>query len=263
MCQYSSMRAPQFSSNERPADIMDAAGRWLAAESGWRWVASRHTAEILDGTLTLRLILQSSTWSRAGVATWVRLRISVLDSNLRSWRLARPRETVFPDSKLPPLAFNTMLGSVEAELGNVECSGLHQEPPAPHAINLDEFVIGFHQRVLPVLNLFPSSSMLAKSLPDPWLTAVDSGLIEQALARDDIESAALLMRRYMERPLSGEQSWSDRIDGFSLGWESALSPGQPPQYGVGALGWLAGSHGLPGPLTFQSPHSQSTGNPRP
>jgi hypothetical protein len=249
------MPAPRFSRNERPADIMDTAGRWLAAELGWRWVTSRHTAEILDGTLTLRLILQSSTWSRAGVATWVRHRISVLDSDLRAWRLARPHETVFPGSKLPPFAFNTMLGSVEAELGNMECSGLPLEAPAPRAISLDGFTTGFRQKVLPMLDLFRSSSMLANSLPDSWLTAADSGLIEQALSRDDSESAALLMHRYMERPLPGDQSWSERIDGFTRGWEDALSPGQPPQHGVSAFGWLARIHGLPGPLAFRGPHS--------
>jgi hypothetical protein len=153
-----------------------------------------------------------------------------------------------------------MLGSAEADLGTVECSGLPQQPPAPRAIDLDEFATRFRQKVLPMLGLFRSSSMLADSLPDSWLPAVDSGLIEQALARDDSESAALLMRRYMERPLSEGQSWSERIDGFRRGWENALDPGEPPQHGVSAFGWLARIHGLPGPLAFLRPHSESAGN---
>jgi hypothetical protein len=64
----------------------------------------------------------------------------------------------------------------------------------------------------------------------------DSGMIEQALARDDRESAALLMRRHMERPLRGHQTWPDRIGGFRHGWENAPGRDQPPQHGTGALG---------------------------
>ena len=40
----------------------------------------------------------------AGVATWVSARVSVLDDDLRVWRLARPDETVFPASRVLPFA---------------------------------------------------------------------------------------------------------------------------------------------------------------
>ncbi len=206
----------------------------------------------------LRLTLQSSTWSRAGVATWVRARVSVLDNDLRAWRLARPHETVFPGSRLLPLACNTMLESTEPGLGRLECSGLPQQPPAPRVIGLDEFIAGFRSRVLPVLGLFRSSRLIATDLPDSWLMTVDSGTVEQALARDDRESAALMTRRYMERPLRGEQTWAYRIGGFRNGWENAPGPGRPPQHGTAALGWLARIHNLPGPGTFPEPRPEPT-----
>jgi hypothetical protein len=247
------VHAPRFTADDRPADILDVTGQWLAAELGWRWVKSRRTAEVPDGSLTLRLILQSSTWSRAGIATWVSARLSVLDEDLRAWRLARPDETVFPGDRMPPFVCNTMLPSVEPEFQNLEFSGLPQQSPAPRSIGTSEFAARLREQVLPVLGLFRSSRLLAAELPDSWLMTVDSGTIEQALARNDRESAATLIRRYMERPLRGQQTWPDRIGGFRQGWESAPGSHGSSQRGTAALGWLAGVHDLPGPATFQEP----------
>jgi hypothetical protein len=255
--------APRFTADGRPADILNATGRWLAAELGWRWVKSRRTAEARDGPLALRLILQSSTWSRAGVATWVRARVSVLDDDLRAWRLVRPDETVFPAGRELPFACNTMLPNVEPGLQTLECSGLPRQPPAPRTIGASEFAARFRERVLPVLGLFGSSRLLASEMPDSWLVTVDSGTIEQALARNAGESAAVLIRRYMERPLRGHQTWPDRIGGFWRGWESAPGCARPPQYGTGALGWLARVHNLPGPATFREPRPESAPGPGP
>lgn len=190
-----------------PPASLDGTGRWLAAGLGWRWVKSRRTAEARDGSLVVRLILQSSAWSRAGAATWVRARVSVLDGDLRAWRLARPDETVFPAGEVRPFACNTMLASVEPGLESLECSGLPQRPPAPRTISAGAFAARFRELVVPVRGLFGSSRLLASSLPDSWLMTVDSGMIEQALARNDRESAAALIRRCMERPLRGHQTW--------------------------------------------------------
>jgi len=246
---------PRFTPDDRPADILDGTGRWLAAELGWQWVKSRHTAEARAGPLVRKLILQSSTWSRAGVATWVSCRVSVLDDDLRAWRLARPDETVLAGRVLP-FACNTMLFSVEPELQTLECSGLPQQPPAPRTVSTGQFAARFRERVLPVLGLFASSRVLASELPDSWLMTVDSGTIEQALARNDRESAAALICRHMERPLRGQQTWRDRIGGFRDGWETAPG-GRPAQYGTGALGWLSRVHHLPGPASFREPRPES------
>jgi hypothetical protein len=255
--------APRFTEDDRPADILNGTGRWLAAELGWRWVKSRRTAEARDGPLVLRLILQSSKWSRAGVATWVSARVSVLDDDLRAWRVTRPDETVFPAGRVLPFACNTMLSSVEPALLSLECSGLPQPPPAPRTISTRAFAARFRERVLPVLGLFGSSRLLASQMPDSWLMTIDSGTIEQALARHDRESAAALIGRHMERPLRGHQTWRDRIGGFRHGWESAPGEDRPPPLGTPALGWLARIHNLPGPAAFREPPSQSTPGPTP
>jgi hypothetical protein len=256
-CEDDRVRAPRFTADDRPADILDGTGRWLAAEMGWRWVKSRRTAETQDGPLVLRLVLQSSTWSRAGVATWISARVSVLDDDLRAWRLARPEATVFPAGRVPPFACNSMLASAEPGLKRLECSGLPQQPPAPRTVSTTEFESQFRERVLPVLALFRSSGLLAAEMPDGWLGTVDSGTIEQALARKEPGPAAALIRRYMERPLRGHQTWADRIAGFQQGWDSAPGGGPPPQHGTGALGWLARIHGLSGPSSFREPRHQS------
>jgi hypothetical protein len=255
--------APRFTADDRPADILDGTGRWLAAELGWRWVKSRRTAETRNGTLVLRLILQSSTWSRAGAATWASARVSVLDDDLRDWRVPRPEQTVFPASHVLPFACDTMLPAVEPGLQVLECSGLPQPSPAPRTVSVSEFAARFRERVLPVLGLFGSSRLLAAELPGSWLATIDSGMVEQSLARRDRQSAAALITRHMERPLRGHQTWADRIGGFRHGWDSAPGSGRPPQHGTGALGWLARVHTLPGPSSFRGPQPESVPGPPP
>jgi hypothetical protein len=61
------MSMPVFAAQDRPRDVLDASGQWLAAQLGWRWVKSRSDIEIRRGSQLLRLGLQSSTWSRAGM----------------------------------------------------------------------------------------------------------------------------------------------------------------------------------------------------
>ena len=128
-----------------------------------------------------------------------------------------PGETVFPAGEVLPFACNTMLAGVEPGLQTLECSGLPQQPPAPRTVSTSEFAARFRERVLPVLGLFGSSGLLASEMPDSWLMTVDSGTIEQALARHDRESAAVLIHRHLERPLRGAQTWSGRIGGFRHG----------------------------------------------
>jgi hypothetical protein len=82
---------------------------------------------------------------------------------------------------------------------------------------------------------------------------VGGGTVEEALNRNDRESAALLVRRYVERPLRGDETWADRAEGFRAGWDTAYDPGEPPQHGSPALGWLSRIHHLPVPDRFEEP----------
>jgi hypothetical protein len=249
------MPAPRFGVADRPGDILDGAGRWLAAELGWRWVKSRRDVDIRHGSRVLRLGLQSSTWSRSGVATWVSARVTVLDTGLTRWRKAWPESTVFPPSASParPCVYSSLLINVEGDLADVECSGLPRTFPAPRMPGLDEFAAGFRVRVLPVLDLFKSPRLVAQEMPDSWLSMVDCGTIEWALTSDDRDAAALLLKRHLERPLRDEQSRGPLLERFRRGWE--LAPGRDglPQvlaWATEPLGWLARVHDLLDPATL-------------
>lgn len=248
------MPAPRFEVTDRPGDILNGAGRWLAAQLGWRWVKSRGTAEFRDGRQVLRLVLQSSKWSRAGVATWVFARVMVLDDGLPGWRAAHPESTLFPCPSRPPRRFvyNSLLINIERGLDEFECSGLLQR-----SLSLDEFAAAFCERILPVLRLFRSPDLAAHGLPDSWLVMVGSEMVEWALAHNDSGAAALLIRRHMQRPLHGQQTWQSRIEAFRRGWE--LAPGRDGlsqaalPLATASLGWLARIHGLVDPHGLHEP----------
>jgi len=254
------MPAPRFGVADRPGDIVDHSGRWLAEQLDWRWIKTRRDVEVRNGRQVHRLGLQSSKWNRAGVATWVSTRVTVLDEDLHAWRKAHPGGTVLPVPQYPvrPHVYNTLLINVDLDLAEVECSGLPQGFPAPRAMRPDDFAAAFRERVLPVLGLFQSPALVARELPVSWLGMVTYGTIEWALARDDPAAAAVLLRRHMERPLIGQQRWEQRRDSFRRGWEIAPGRDGLPNpagllYGTVSLGWLARAHDLPGPETFREP----------
>lgn len=255
------MPAPRFGTTDRPGDIVDRSGQWLAEQLGWRWVKSRRDVEVRAGRQVRRLGLQSSTWNRAGVATRVSTRVTVLDEALRAWREAHPASTVLPVSAYSvwPHVYNTLLINVDLDLAQVECSGLPQRFPAPlRAMRLDEFAAAFRERVVPVLELFQSPSLVARELPVSWLSMVISDTIEWALAHDDRDAAALLLRRHLERPLKGQQRWEQRLASFRRGWE--IAPGRDGLpgsavlvYDTESLGWLAQVHDLIDQETLRQP----------
>ena len=124
---------------------------WLAEQLGWRWVKSRGDVELRDGPQVLRLGLQPSKWNRAGVATWVSARVTVLDDGLPSWRGAHLEGTLFPAPPRPPRRFvySSLLININQASPTVKCSGLLQRP-----LGLSDFAAAFTRRILPVLRLF-------------------------------------------------------------------------------------------------------------
>jgi len=49
VCQPGFMPAPRFGVTDRPGDIVDRSGQWLAEQLGWRWVKSRREIEVRAG----------------------------------------------------------------------------------------------------------------------------------------------------------------------------------------------------------------------
>ena len=254
----SCMPGPQFGVTDRPRDIVDGAGRWLAERLGWRWVKSRGDVELRDGPQVLRLGLQPSKWNRTGAATWASARVTVLDDELPSWRGAHLEGTLFPAPARPPRRFvySSLLINIEPGLATVECSGLLQSP-----LGLSDFAAAFTRRILPVLRLFRSPGVAARRLPDPWLAMAGCETVEWALARNDPDAAGLLIRRHLQRPLRGQQTWQGRIEPFRHGWELAAGRDRLSQallpFGTESLGWLACVHGLVDPRALQEPRPGS------
>src|SRR5215472_6512706 len=75
LCQPVLMPAPRFGVTDRPGDIVDHSGRWLAEQLDWRWIKTRRDVEVRAGRQVHRVGLHPSKWSRAGVATWVSTRV--------------------------------------------------------------------------------------------------------------------------------------------------------------------------------------------
>jgi hypothetical protein len=246
------MLALRFGADDLPADILDVTGRWLAEQFDWRWVKSRHSLELRSGPQVRRLILSASKWNRRGVSTRVRTRISVLDDDLTAWRKANPSDTIFSPAAIPtlPFVYNLSLGTLDSDLAAIECSGLPQHRgPAPADPVPEEFAARFSARVMPVLELFESPRSLADELPDPWLTWIDSGAIEWALAKHDLDAASRLLRGHLAQTGRDAGTRQQLLERVRQGWQDAPSRDrlpQLPQWAPESLGWLAKVHGLPG-----------------
>lgn len=242
------MSAPTFSAADRPAEVLDSAGRWLAANlPEFEWKKSRQDIERKRGDQTHRIGLQSSTWSRAGIATWVSPRLTILDSRLLRWRKAHPDLTTVKDpGKAWPTVFNSLFDNFLSYCSNLEASGLPQTSEGPSSIGLDDFQRCLVTAVLPVLEEFAEPDRLIGSLPASWWNVIDAGAVEWALALGDHQSAAQLVQRHLTRPLRGQQTAESRLDQFAGGWDDRMN-GQPssnPTFSTSALGWLSAAHEL-------------------
>ena len=82
--------APELVLDQRPRDVLDESGRWLAdGLDGFRWVPSAQKLHgPVGGGQDLSIGLQGSTRSRAGAGTWVYVSLQVHDPRLRRWRTA-------------------------------------------------------------------------------------------------------------------------------------------------------------------------------
>src|SRR5262249_25594133 len=82
--------APQFHADQKPAEIVAAAGDWLAGQlgGGARYVRSRRAVERTVADRVQGIGLQTSSSSRAGQGTWVSPRIWVTDARVAAWQKA-------------------------------------------------------------------------------------------------------------------------------------------------------------------------------
>jgi hypothetical protein len=185
--------APTFSAADRPADIVDGAGRWLADQLGvpFEWSRRLRSLQAAFGPLTLRLGLQGSQYSRTGESTTVSPHLRLEDEGLHRWRLAHPEVSSRDDATL----INLMLANVVPSAATVELYGQLREFE-PRILSLPDFVDLLYGQVLSVLPILESPVKAVRALPEQWwLDPV--WLVEWALSRDDRDSARQMVERYL------------------------------------------------------------------
>jgi hypothetical protein len=90
--------------------------------------------------------------------------------------------------------------------------------------------------------------------------AATASTIEWALAHDNREAAAQLLRRHIERPVKGNQTSDPRVRRFANGWQARERP-DDPLGGLESMGWLSREFDLIAPTDLTP--SLSVGSARP
>jgi hypothetical protein len=176
--------------------------------------------------------LQSSTWSRRGIGTWVNLYVSVHDTAFARWRAEHPQLTWRTGDYV--YATGTMSPSLQLFGDEPGYRALQDLPPV------------LEGEWLPMLDLFESPPRLAVELDPRWLWAFSC--MEWMVFRGDPGSARQLLERY----LTANPMTRDRLD---AGRAAGMPPRGTPirdelrdRWGpaLESLGILAPGEALPG-----------------
>jgi len=184
---------PEFTADTSPRDALRAALGWLAeVVPDVRAVLSQSALRRSRGPMSVRVRLQSSTWSRRGTGTWVSLYVSVWDRAFGTWR-ATHRDLTWCTGEL--IHGTGRIGPDLQLFGS--------EPGYRTLADLPEVI---ETAWLPALDVFESPERAAREF-DPGSTGAFS-CMEWLVFRGDVGSARLLLERYLDaHPLA-----RDRID---------------------------------------------------
>lgn len=190
---------PQPTADTGPRDAVRMTLAWLAdVIPDCRAVASRGALRRDRGTVHLDVELRSSTWSRRGVGTWVRLYPVVHDSAFARWRRDHPDRT---------WRSGDVVHSSGALPGAVQLYG--DEPGYRSVAELPALLA---DELLPRLDMFESPARLARELDVAWPSTFTC--IEWAVSRGDIAAARLLLERHLdEHPGARDVIEAGRADG--------------------------------------------------
>jgi hypothetical protein len=187
---------PRFTARDRPRDILDAAGRWLAAElgDGFKWVPSAHALKMSVRGTSCELILQPSHWNYTGVLTHASIRVKVRDNALATWRRRQSRN----QTKIADVVWSCEMINIDRDFHEVELFGdvARQTSTDLHFLTLPELLEGIRTKILPKVLLFESPARVAKELPDTWFIAMGP-TVEWAISRGDKVSADAISARVL------------------------------------------------------------------
>jgi hypothetical protein len=185
---------PRFTAQDRPRDILDAAGRWLAAElgDGFKWVPSARALKLPVGGASCELLLQPSHWNYTGVLTHASIRVVVRDKALATWR----RRQGHNQTKSDQVVWSSEMINIDRDLHEVELFGdvARQTPTDIRFLTLPKLLEGIRTKILPKVLLFESPARVAKELPDAWFIAMGP-TVEWAISRGDRDSANAISAR--------------------------------------------------------------------
>lgn len=191
---------PVFTTTDKPRDILNAAGRWLALElgGGFRWVPSARTLkmEIAPGR-TGEVQLRPSHWNYTGLLTHALIQVTVRDQKLARWRRQRGRNfSGLIVAQSPDAVWGMQMINIDRDLRDVELFGdvAAVTGSSNRYLTLPELLVAVQTRILPKLLMFESPARAARDLPDIWLAEPDQ-MVEWANSLGDEESARLIATR--------------------------------------------------------------------
>jgi hypothetical protein len=225
-------QAPQFSATDEPAEIVAAAGEWLAPElgDGFKYLKAKREISRKAGGRTESIILQTSSWSRTGQGTWVTPRILVRDDRVRKWQAERRLVGMFSTGGF---IFNSLVTNMG--LPDLELFGPLRDRPEGHFISLAELrdaALGDILANLKILRGTPEAA--AEQLPNSWIVFPEPPFWWAAAYGEKAAARRFLSRFFELKPPS-------RIH-FEAGRRLAVESGpEPPSINntYVALGWSA------------------------
>ena len=225
-------QAPQFSATDEPAEIVAAAGEWLAQElgDGFKYLKSKREISRKSGGRTESIILQTSSWSRTGQGTWVTPRILVRDDRVRKWQAERRLVGMFSTGGF---IFNSLVTNMG--LPDLELFGPLRDRPEGHFISLADFrdaAMGDILANLKILRGTPEPA--AEQLPNPWIVFPEPPFWWAAAYGEKAAAGRFLSRFFELKPPS-------RLH-FEAGRRLAVESGpEPPSINnmYVAFGWSA------------------------
>jgi hypothetical protein len=214
-------KTPQFRRDEKPAEIVAAAGEWVAERVGGEARYLRSTQQVVWALAgrTFGLTLEPSKWNRAGAGTWVSVRVWVRDPLVADWQkqhAVRGGGEIF-SSLIVNLGFPP----------SVELYAAAQLTDAEPQLTLAEFWRRFQRELQPQLELFAHDpATVITRLPDRWLVFPEQ-LFWFPIAYDDKQAAKTLLARYFQlKPATREP--------FEAG-RAAAAAGEPAPFAIGNL----------------------------
>jgi hypothetical protein len=183
---------------EQPAEVVGAAGAWLAsqlADNGFAWARSVLKLERRLGMRREQIRLQGSKWNRTGELIEFGAVLNVRDGALRKWRRANPSLTRYAGVN-DDWVCGHPLGVLAATWGQGQ---VDLTAAAMRGERLGAFLQLLRAEALPWFDGSAGPELVAGLLPDVTIDLYVVDLAEWLVCRGDKEQAARLVERWLAK----------------------------------------------------------------